>query len=906
MMLTSLLSRLARAWRTVFRRHQSDREVADEVQAYVDLLADVHERSGLSASSARRQAQIDVGGVEAVKTSLRLTRPGALLSDIGLDVRYACRRLVTKPIFTLTAAGSLAVGVSAVTAVFAVANSLLLRPAEGVANAGRVVDIAATPREILSGITPLSLDHLEMIRGQATTLTGVYGYTLEPSVMSFRAADQTERVYGSFVTTNYFSVLEVSPALGRVLSPVTDDTAGGAVAVLSYDFWSRRLNADPTLIGRSVWVNSRVVTIVGVASVEFRGTALTAADLWLPVEAGRATSGNDAAAIAADHRRPWLFLGGRLRVGADTTTATTEIQRIADVANAAGRRAGALRWSVLPTSPVPVGLRALVASFLVLLAVLTLLVLLIATANVGAMVLAASVARRREIGVRTAIGSSPGRIVRLLVTETVLLFCVGGVAGVGLSRGWVAALLHLLPSATVPVHLAVPVDWRVVIFALSISLLAGLGAGLMPARHASRSDVLKALREQVSAGAESRRLRNLFVVLQITVSTILLVLVGLLVHRVRSTSTLNQGFDARGIVTVPIDWSTAGRTPADAGEASSRLMEEIRRLPGVESVAAADASPAAPGRRRSGQRLRDSNAPDADEDSSSPLASLDWHIVTPGYFKTLSMRLDRGRDFTADDRRGATPVAIISAALARREWPGQPPLGQQLTVQMPPGATAQPSAVGRVTVVGVVSDLDTRSSGRATATDIYVPLDQAPLTSITILVRAAAVAQVIPNIRNLVAAGAPSVAPPEIQPLKVVQAGPVEFQLRIATIVTSILGVMGLVLALGGVYGVTTYVVTERQREFGTRLALGATRRQIVLLALRRGMALVAIGVPIGLLLGALLVRITATSPLGPVPLHPLVFGAAAIFLVGAGFAANYIPARRAADIDPLTLLRAE
>ena len=881
--------RLSHLWRNLRHRRRVERDLDDELRAFVDLITDEHVKLGLGGREARRLALVELGGVEAVKEHVRSDRTGAFIDSAIQDVRYAARVLARSPLFTLSASVLLAIGVGAVTAVFTIANGLLLRPPEGIFDPDHLVDIVAAPRQGAAGVMPVSLAYFDEIRERATTLDGVYAYVLEPTAMSLRADDITDRVFATQVTPDYFRVLGVTASAGRVFTSSDDSgPTGAAIAVLSHDFWRRRFSSRREVVGQTVRINARPVTVVGIARDGFRGTSITAPDLWLPISTPTET----------DRFAPRLMLGGRLKPGVSRAQSAAEIQVLGEsftspsdsLSTGWPRSTSPIRWSVVPASPLPFAVRRLAGTFLGLLAGIVGLVLMIASTNVAGLLLARAVSRRREIAVRTAIGAARGRIARQLLTETLVLVLLGGSAGLVLARVLTSMLLWLLPAFPIPVHVSVPLDWRVLGCALLLSLGAALFAGLTPARHASKLDVVAALKDDGPSGTDPGRLRYLFVVSQVALSVVLVVTAGLLLRKMDSTRRAVAGFEAGRVVVASIDWSTAGRHAADAVRAADALLDRVRRLPGVEVATVADRPPEA---RRTTRTVRELTVRGSTGPETTPRIVPNWHFVGTDYFRTVRLPILRGREFTTDDRAGGQPVVIVSEAAARQFWPGQDALGQQLA-----GASAS-----MLTVIGVAKELTGGGSSDGTSPDIYVPIWQMTTSAISILARVADPAQTMRDLRALVVSVEPYVAPPDVRPLDAMT-GPVQTQLRIATAVAGGVGIVGLVLALIGIYGVTAYVVARRKREFGIRLALGADRRVVIGLVLWHGMTIVGSGLLVGLVLAGGASRILGASPVGAVSPDPWVFGATSLLFVIAGLGACYAPARRAGRVDPIEMLR--
>ena len=861
------LSRLRSLYRNLIHRGRVDRDLDDELAAAFHAAIDERVRAGLDPVEARRLTNLELGQRDAIAAEVRQRRAGAAVDTWIQDVRYGARILRRNPLFTLTAALSLAIGIGATTTIFTIANGLLLRAAPGAADPDRLVDIvrAANGR---FGLAPSSYrDYLD-VRERVTVLEGVYAYQLDPEPLAFRAGAQTERVFGVLVTANYFDALGVPAAIGRVFHGA--DSAE-PVAVLSYEFWQRRFNADPAIVGRSVQIKGEPLVISGVARESFRGVTVAAPDLWMPIS-------------TADSQAQ-LMMGGRLKPG------VTKAQAAAEVA-AAGRGLARDRrvvpdeeWSVAFSSPIPAILRGVAAAFLSILMALVSLVLLIACFNVTGVLLARATSRRREIAVRVAIGAGRARLVRQLLTETTLLFGLGAIAGVGLARGMTSLLLAALPAFPVPVNVPLPLDWRVVAFAVALSLAAAVLSGITPALHAARADVVTALKDESQGPSDRMRLRNTFVVAQVAFSILLVVTAGLLGRALGRVTAVDQGFDPHDVEAVSIDLSMAGYADAAGRQFAKQLLEQIRRLPGVLSATLADRAPGGPMRT---EARRERGQPRSD----SPPEAVSWNVVDTDYFRTLRIPLLAGRDFTAADLSGTQPVVIVDESTARRKWPGEDAVGK-------------PLQDGRV-VIGVSRDVKAAGGRENTAVVFYAPLQQRYAPALTILVRTSRGSQIVADLRSLVTTMNPNLPILSAHTLEESQTGPVVLQLRMAALVSGAVGVVGLLLSSIGVYGVTMYAIARRTREIGVRMTLGAQRGDLIAMVLRQGMSLVGFGAAIGLPLAAATSRVLRRLLFGLPTLDPVTFGGALVLFAAVGLAACYLPARRATRISPVDALRYE
>ena len=909
----SRLKRILRRLDNVLRPGRGERELSREMASHLALLEEDFRRRGLSAEEARFAARRAFGGVEQAKEVQRDARSFPWLDDARRDVRQAARLLRRTPVFALTASLSLAVGIGATATIFTVANALLLRASPGVAGPDRLVDIYNVEAGNAFAGPVLPYARYLDIPGHASTLEGVYAYQLDVQPISLRVTTGAERVFSNLVTPNYFAVLGVHAAAGRLLSEADAGENDAGLAVLSHRFWSHRFDADPAIVGRTLWLNGRPFTVAGVAADAFRGTSVVAPDLWLPIDATRLLSPGS----SPSHLQ--IMAGGRLKPGVTRAQAAAEIELLGRAiyekhpmtavrlgrGNPIAIRPG-LRLAA--ASPIPGNLRRLVAGFLALLMGLVSMVLVIACANLAGVLLARGSARRLEIAVRLALGAGRSRLIRQLLAETLLLFALGGAAGLLLAR-WMTTVLvsRLLPEFPVPVNLSLPLDGRVVLFALAVSLAAALCSGLAPALHGSKADVVSALKAETQGPADRLRLRNAFVVAQVAFSILLVVAAGLLGRALQRVHATDAGFDPHGVELASIDLSLAGYTESTGSAFARALLGRVRALPGVQSAAIADDTPR-PGvvRGMFGDTI---TVPGVTAPNGEASFMTSWTIVEPGYFSTLRIPLVAGRDFTAADRGGEPSVIIIPEAVARQLWPGQPAIGKSVVWQTGhrsgPGGPPLPPV--SLQVVGVARDLTSEGPrGPASMLPAYAPLQQRYTPRLTILARDAGGRRLAADLRGVVQSLDANLPILSARTLEDEITGPVQTQLRVAASVSGSVGIVSLLLAAIGIYGVTAYLAGRRTREIGIRLALGASRAQILAMILRQGMALVAIGSAAGLLLAAAVSRSLTRLLFGVPPLDPLTFGGAALLFAAIGLAACYVPARRATGTDAMDALRRE
>jgi predicted permease len=824
------------------------------------------------------------------------TRSFVWFSDARRDLVHAARLLRRNPVLTITATLSLAIGIGANTTIFTVASALLLQSVAGVAEPSRLVDIGSSRGGV--GFGPISYPNYLDIRQRATTLNGVYAYSRFPQAMSVGGAGlSADSIFGSVVTVNYFTVLGAVPAAGRLFGASDSDQPWASpVAVLSHGFWTRRFDKDPTIVGRTLRLNGHPFTVLGVAAEGFHGTGVRALDVWVPMGmVGTVTSRG----TLTDRGARGFLIGGRLKPGVSIAQAVAEIDVIGKTLEheyqEQNRRTG-LR--LLASSPVPGNVGPIVA-FVALLTVIVSFVLIIACANVAGVLLARAAARRQEMALRLAIGAGRARLIRQLLTETVLLFVLGGGSGLLLAWGMTSVLVSRLPTLPFPVAVSLTLDGRVFAFTAGLSLVAALLSGLAPALDASRVDLLSGLKNEAPLGGR-RRLRYAVVIAQVAFSIVLLIGAGLFIRALHRSASIDPGFDSHRVELISIDLAQAGYTNMTGPPFVRELLDRIRQMPEVQTATIATALPGGFEVRREALTVAGGLSL-----STEAFVSVDWNVVEPGYFATLRTPIVAGRDFTTADRNGTQPVAIVSEAAARQFWPAQDAVGQYLS--QPTWGPQGPSHPMRtLLVVGVARDIQSSSliDGVALAW-VYVPFQQQYVSNMTIVARTTRGQRIADQIRPLLAAMNPNLPMVTAQTLDDSVALGFAPQ-RVAASVAGSLGIVGLILTGIGIYGVTAYTVTRRTREIGIRIALGARTADVITMVLREGVALTLIGSAIGVVLAAVLSRVLAGFLFGIPPIDPITFAATTVLFAAIGLAACYVPVLRATHIDPKQALRYE
>ncbi|HKE19301.1 MAG TPA: ABC transporter permease [Kofleriaceae bacterium] len=903
------LSRARSLLRNWFRRRHVDRELEAEVNACLDQLIAEKQAAGLSPTEALRAARLELGGVPQVVEQVREVRAGSTAETVWQDIRYGMRGLRRSPAFTAVAVLTLALGIGATAAIFSLIDAALLRPLPG----DRPDELVAIYTSDYSG--PLyggsSYPDYVDFRDGNELLAGLVAY--RPTPLSLGAdgpgapSAASKRVFGEIVSGSYFSMLGVRPRPGRGFLPDEDRTPGThPVVVLSHGLWQRRFAGDPTVIGRSVRLNGHPFTVVGVAPRGFSGLLRGfAADLWVPMMMqGQAVPGSE---DLTERGARGLLVMGRLRPGVTIEQARSRFQAIAAELHRAHRDS----WTDVRGRPRAITLvaesdarifpqaRGPVVAFMALFMTAVGLVLLIACASVANLLLARASARRKELAVRFALGARRARLVRQLLTESSILASLGGIAGLCLAMWGLDLLMAFKPPVPVPVALDLGVGWRVIAFTAGVTLLSTLLIGATPALAASRPDLATALKDDtgaVGAGGRRVRLRRALVVAQVTLSLVLLIGSGLFLRSLQRAGAIALGFDPRNLVAMSVDLQLQGYEEARGRDFYRQLLERVRALPGVTSASLATQLPLG---LFSGTRRGITIAGHAALPGEDP--EVDTATVGPDYFETLRIPIVRGRAFGKRDAPGAPGAVIVNQAFARRYWPGRDALGQHIQL----GGGGDPGTPS-LEVVGVAADGKYVTLGEDPRPFFYLPLDQDYASSATLVVRTASDAgAAISSVQSAVH---------ELDPnLPVYDAKTVTDHLalsllpaRMAGAVLGIFGLVALALAALGLYGVVAYSVSQRTREIGVRLALGARRRDILHLIVGEGLRLTALGVALGLPLAAAATRLLSGLLYGVSASDPVTFAAITILLVAVALLACSLPAWRAARVEPMTALHHE
>ncbi|WP_224247771.1 ABC transporter permease [Hyalangium gracile] len=809
------------------------------------------------------------------------------------DLRFAVRILRKNPGFTAVAILTLALAIGANTAIFSVVNGVLLRPLP-FPEPDRLFQVFRRSPDWVA--TSLSEPQYAFVASQSQPFSGVTAYPAMNSGFNLTGDGLPERIMGTRVTRSFFEVIGVRPALGRTFHPEEDVPGGPHVVVLGHSLWQQRFGGSPDIIGRSLSLNGDTFTIVGVAPPGFGFP--DSAQLWTPLQLNPASTDDG----------HYLMVVGRLRPGVQPEQVSAMLAVQGDQLRA--NRAAALDPErKLDGAPLQtMNARHVKPALLVLLGAVA-LVLLIACVNLANLQLARAASRERELAVRTALGASPQRIMGQLLTESVLLATAGGVLGLLLATWAIPSLLALAPQG-LPLPETVGIDGTVLAFTLGVSVVTGLLFGLLPALQASRPNLQgsrKVSASRATSGPGGNRTRKLLVVSEVALAVILLIGASLLVKSFAALNATAPGIDAQRVLTMKISMPE-GRygTPQALESFIHRVLERVQALPGVEAAAYAATLPFEDGADMEFAIEGRYRGPESKEGVGDAF----YRPVTPGYFQALKIELVRGRLLDDKDRHGSVPVVVINEAAARKFWPGQDPIGQRITI-----GHSVPHIGDKVPreIVGIVRNVREVGLQDEAPAITYVPPGQMPpgmaalfvrLLPQNLLVRApgdtAPLAAAVQREIHAVDSMQPVT---NVMPMGDILARSLGSQ-RFNTLLLGLMAGLALVLAAVGIYGVLSYLVNQRTRELGVRLALGATRGEVVMLVLRQGLSTVGIGVALGIAGAVGLTRLMEHLLVYVSALDPVAFIAAPVVLVGVALVSTWLPARRASRVDPMVALR--
>jgi predicted permease len=882
-----------RWYQRLFRRARTERQLDAELRFHLEQQIADYVAAGMTPEEARRRARLEFGGLDQVKEECRDVGAAQFVETLIQDVRYGARQLRRSPGFTLAAIVSLALGIGANTTIFSYVNALLLRPPSGVTAPDTLMSV--WNRQPSGDYLQQSYPDYVYYRDHNRVFSGLAAYSSDAERVSWRVGGETALVYGQLVSGNFFSVLGVKPVLGPGFLPEEDQVPlRTPVIVLSHAFWQNRLGSDIWIIGKTLVLNGRSFTVVGVAPAGFNGieAGFNSPDFWVPLSMQQQISpGMD---LLTNRDGYWVFTVGRPKQGITQKQAEANLIVLGkQLAQAFPKSDKGRDEVVLPFTGLPPELRGLATPFAALLMTVVGLVLLIACANAANLLLARAMRRSREMAIRSALGASRGRIIRQALTESGLLSLAAGAVALWLSALIGPLLLALRPPMLSFVHIQLPLDWRMVIFTVGVSLVAGFAFGIGPALRSARVDVVSRLKDDVTSSQSGNRLRNTLMTGQVAVCTVLLIAAGLCLRSLMSARSIDPGFRAKNRLAVTLDLSILGYSEARGRMFYNDLVENVSSLPGVESASVANYLPLGFESMGTGVAIQSYQPP-----PGMPGIPVGFIGVGPGYFRTMGTSLLRGRGFATQDSDRSPGVVVINEEMAKRYWPGQDPIGKQITL-----------AYGkhqRLEIVGVMQTGKYQNLREQPQPFMFRPFSQVYGPQAVLVVHTAgspkaelaAVGHEIHTLdANLPILDAETMAQYMSIPL---------FVPRVTETLLGAFGLLALVLVTVGLSGVVAYFVSMRTREIGVHLALGAERQDVFMLVVKHGVRLSILGVIIGFTAAFAVSRLLSSVLYGIGPTDPVTYVSVALLLIVVTLFACYLPARRAMKVDPMVALRHE
>ena len=884
-----MLNKLRLRLRALFFKSKMEDELEAELQFHLEREIEENIIRGMTPEEARYAAIRSFGGVERVKEESRDERGIRLLEELWQDLRFGARLLRKNPGFTLVAIFTLALGIGANTAIFTVVDATLLRGLP-YKDSDRLVQVWESRR--IGEIKRLDASYPDYLDwGQATeVIDGISGYTGWDGSFTLTGRAEPERIEGARVTASFFSVLGVTPILGRAFLPDEERPQAEGTVILSYGLWQRRFGADPNIVGQRLTLDGGGYTVLGVLPRSFQFAPMGKAQLWVPL---RPTPGQL-------NRRymHWLDVIARLKPGVSMAQAQARMNEIG--ARIERENLDSHTGAGLTLVPLHEQIVGSLSSLLLVLLVAVGFVLLIACANVANLLLLRAAARRQEIGIRLALGATRGRLARQLLSESLLLALVGGVLGLASAAWGVKLLLAAIPTAqldSMPYLQGLTLDSRVFCFTGALSLLTGIVFGVAPAWQSAKFGLRNALKDsgRGAAGPARHRLRSLLVVTEIALALALLVGAGLLNKSALRLLDVKLGFQPERLLTMRLELpSSRYATDERARAFHQQLLPRVAALPGVVGVASVNWLPlhGGPGDLL---RVEGKQPPPPGE---APKTTT--HVVSSDYFRTMGITLLKGRSFTDDDNQAVPKALVINSALAKKLFGQEEPIGRRIIFE---GGEPKP-----VEVVGVVDDERVGELDEEAVAVAYRPYLQEPWTKLNLVIRTAGDSDNVVNaVRGEVQALDPNLALYSVATMKqLIDERPAIFLRRYPALLLSLFAVLALILAAVGVYGVISYSVNERTHEIGIRMALGAERRDVLKLIVGQGMALTLCGVSGGLITALALTRLMRSLLFDVNATDPQTFITVSALITVAALLACYFPARRATKVDPMAALRRE
>ena len=880
-----LLSRCA----SLFRNRKGDRDLDEELRSHIEFAVEENLKQGMSAHQARTTATKEFGGMTQTKESYRMLRGLPILETLANDLRFGLRQLVKSPAFALTAILTLALGIGATTAIFSVVKAVLMAPLP-YKDPGRIVAVWTANAAQGGQALPSSAGDFAIWKQRS----GVFE-DLAPSYdneQTLTGQGTPQLLIGYAVSANYLRILGVQPQLGRLYTDQEDVPNGPKVALLSDHLWRTTFHSDANIVDKAIKLDGVAYTVLGVMPRGFDYP--TTVEIWTP----------SAVAPSAynDFNNPYVRILGRLREGLNLTQAQKTLNDVE--AQVAIEHPQTDSGNRLVLVPIREQLDGDIRKPLLILMGAVGLVLLIACANTAGLALARNAERQKEIAVRLALGATRRRLLRQFVTESLLLAVIGGTGGVLLALAGNRFLLRLFPTdvanLNIPKVTEIPIDPGVFLFALAITLLTAILFGIVPVLKAMQTEAGAAMKDSArgtTATSRSNRSRSAVVVSEVALSLMLLTGAGLVVTSFQKVLNADLGFQPNHLLSLQL-FLPPDRYPSTDSTKRRQFVEQVEKqlsaLPGVKSVGATNFLPLSGFWGSTSFLLRGQAPPKAGQ---APEA--DNRIVTPGYLPAMRLPLLRGRNFTDADRAGGLQVAMINQTMAKQFFRDKDPVGEELNL-------GSSDKADWWQIVGVTGDVKAFGQDQPTHADIYRPFAQLPFPLVAFTVRTETdPASMVKTAEQALWSVDPNLPVLKAIPMDVLASQTLAVR-RASSALISAFAVLALVLACIGIYGVMAYAVAQRRQEIGVRMALGARRGHVLRMMMGLGVRLTLLGVVIGLVLAFALTRLMASLLFEVSAINPLIFSLAALALFAVAMAASYLPARRAASIDPMHALRTE
>jgi predicted permease len=883
-----MLRRVGKLWHNLFEMQRVDQDLTDELHSYQEMLADENVRAGMNLPEARRKAALETGGIEQIKEQVREVRMGFSIDTLSRDVRFAARMLLKQPIFSLTVLSLLAIGIAGTTAIFSVFNGLYLRPLP-FENPERLVNLDEKAPQWNLERTGVAYPDFAAWREKNQVFESMA--VTNGNNPQISDGTRAETLQGALATHDLLQVLKISPQLGRWFLPEEDKPNAAKVAVLSHQLWQTRYGGSPGAIGQTIRINAQPYTIVGVlpSGVDYPNRT----EIWFP------------AAMDRNNSNGWFLTGvARLKPGMTLAKAEEDLLRV-HKGMIESREVNKI------TSPTVYPLRDwYVGNFrqatTILLGAVA-LVLLIACANIAGMMLARGSARMREMGIRTALGAPRSRIIRQLLTESLLLGALGGILGVVLGSAALQGLLSLMPPNQLPGWVRFDLDWRFLAFCLTVSIGSAVVFGLWPAWNGSRVDVRAGLQDagpRTSESAGRRRSLKVLITAEVALAAVLLTAAGLLIQAFRKVESIDPGFRADNVLTYRVTLPGSKDSKYEKPERQKVFVEELvakhREIPGVRSAAVASATPLG---GHSGTFFEAENAPPKREGDPNPV--ILQRTVTPGYLEAMGMTLRAGRTFTdADGRSEGTFAAIVNETFAKLHWPGQDPIGKR--IRYASGKDKDGKFPPWCQVVGMIGDVKDYGLDQPTRPSVYIPFAQNGFGFFAVVLRTSLdPASLTTAAREVLKGMDPDLAMNGVTTMSQRLNDSMWLRRTYSWLVAVFAG-LAVMLVVSGLYGVISYTVSQRRREIAIRMALGAGQRRILSGVLKEAVVMAGFGLAIGVACGWWSSRLFESLLFGVKATDPSTYVTALAIVGAVALIASLLPAIRAVRTEPMSALRVE